>query len=504
MHPAQNYVCRRILRSRHANSINSLAFSRDGAYLASGGQDGKLSVWCGDDGEYVCGISYDKPLQALLWHPRVDFVLISGYADGSVVWSRFSPIQGDPRLFRKLIAFDTPVDALAFDSKNDRLAVGSGAVIKIYKRQLVTGIYKQAAVYKHQGDVNLHSLAFIEDGARLIGSFVQNLFVCWDPSSMDTLWSRATATKIGSSDVSPDASHIVSSNLRDGFELYGLASSLAASSSSLKAPTQVGMPLPALFVHDGGAVLGGSSSGNFPLWDLESSSVLQALPHDYAGTTQALAAYSHRELNVWRIATATSDSGLRNSIRIWQAGTPSPVAPSPQSLRLRRARERSYFQILRDGGSPALAELIVAAIVLLGLYNFCFPRGLFNNPGSQPPVITYAGAPATTCYNPSVPPTFQCTTSECSDLRSHAYQSHHLPRSLDGADAQKVKIGLARYLHTIGEGLKFALRRALFYFYASITSLQYLLFRVWELMGYLFLRVYTMEEEVRAWVHLAD
>ncbi|KDQ11670.1 hypothetical protein BOTBODRAFT_177065 [Botryobasidium botryosum FD-172 SS1] len=502
MHPSQDYVCQKVLRARHTSPITCLAFSPNGVFLASGGQDGRLFVWWSDGGESVCSINYDSPLQTLLWHPGQERLLISGYSDGCVIWSRFDLGHGSvsPRLCRKLSVFSgTPVKVLAFDPSTNCLAVGSGALIKVYQRKLITGRYVRLAVYQHEGEADIRSLTFVENGTRLMGSFLQDIIICWDPSSMKPVWSRSIGSKIGNLAVSPDASQIIVSNLCDGFDVYPLGPSLAAISTSFKAPSSSDRPLPALFVHGGGAVLGGCTSGNFPLWDLKTSALLQVLPHEYGGEIQAVAAYCQHDLNIWRIATSASNEDLQNTIRIWQAGVPSALAPSSQNI-LRRTRRQAYLGAFQGRELPPGVGIFLAGVLLLLLCKFLFPGGLFGQENRQHPVIAYA---VPQYANP--PSGIHCSTSECVDYRAPVQRVHYMPPPQTyRQNESSTRAYLAGYLHASLDGAKCILRRSLLYFYKVIIAVKYCLARLKHFVDSLVLGLYTAEQGMRAWAYLAE
>jgi ribosome assembly protein SQT1 len=70
--------------SGHADTVSALAFSADGAMLASGGMDGCVRVWRPSDG--ACLQALEGPADAVewvRWHPRGGVVL-AGAADFSV------------------------------------------------------------------------------------------------------------------------------------------------------------------------------------------------------------------------------------------------------------------------------------------------------------------------------------------------------------------------------------------------------------------------------------
>ena len=65
--------------------VNSVAFSKIGRFLASGGQDAKLIVWNADTGEMLCEIDTDGPVLCVSWDGRLSRALYYGTTRGCAV-----------------------------------------------------------------------------------------------------------------------------------------------------------------------------------------------------------------------------------------------------------------------------------------------------------------------------------------------------------------------------------------------------------------------------------
>ena len=73
-----------ILTQEHTNSINSLSFSTNGQYLASGGDDSVLMLWNALHGKLLYRLMLDAPIDAIIWHPIHSETLVIGLSNGGL------------------------------------------------------------------------------------------------------------------------------------------------------------------------------------------------------------------------------------------------------------------------------------------------------------------------------------------------------------------------------------------------------------------------------------
>ncbi len=78
------YVLQKTL-VKHSDSINALAFTRNGSLFVSGADDGLIVVFKGNGhGEEVRRFQVKAPITALLWHSRFGYTIIAGDACGDI------------------------------------------------------------------------------------------------------------------------------------------------------------------------------------------------------------------------------------------------------------------------------------------------------------------------------------------------------------------------------------------------------------------------------------
>lgn len=78
------YVLVHTLLQGHSGTLNCLAFSSSGLYLASGSEDRTVVIWNSKNGDLLYRIVFDEAVDSLLWHPLYTDTIIVGLADGYV------------------------------------------------------------------------------------------------------------------------------------------------------------------------------------------------------------------------------------------------------------------------------------------------------------------------------------------------------------------------------------------------------------------------------------
>ncbi|KAL1459539.1 hypothetical protein WDU94_011510 [Cyamophila willieti] len=113
----------------HSNAVSSVAYSHDGQFIASGGEDGKVKLWNVHTGFcFVTFSEHDSPVSAVHFSNTRKFVL-SASVDGTVR-------AFDLTRYRNFRTFTTPrpvqLNCLALDSTSEFVAAGGQDVFEIY------------------------------------------------------------------------------------------------------------------------------------------------------------------------------------------------------------------------------------------------------------------------------------------------------------------------------------------------------------------------------------
>ena len=72
------------LTGGHTDSINTLAFSPCGTFLASGGDDKQLIIWRVSDGNLLYQLVLESAVTAVMWHPTTRGTLFCACENGAL------------------------------------------------------------------------------------------------------------------------------------------------------------------------------------------------------------------------------------------------------------------------------------------------------------------------------------------------------------------------------------------------------------------------------------
>nr|VWO94461.1 G protein beta subunit Gib2 [Ganoderma boninense] len=77
-----DYIELHTLTKGHSDTINSLAFSRDGVHLASGGDDHLVIIWNAQKPQLLYRLVFESTVDCVIWHPVHPETVIVGLETG--------------------------------------------------------------------------------------------------------------------------------------------------------------------------------------------------------------------------------------------------------------------------------------------------------------------------------------------------------------------------------------------------------------------------------------
>lgn len=258
----------------HETEVFALAISPDGERLVSGGGDparmrgnNALRVWALDGGEPDIALTaldgHSGPVTSVAYSPDGAFIASAGAEGSVIIWDATTGARED-----MLIGGRGGMNGLAFNPDGDLIAgVGDDGVLTIWP---VNGDESQRL---HAGDNRLVSVAYSPDGALLSAGGDDGALIVWDAATgerinADMNFHRDVVTTVS---FSPDGS-LLASGSRDGTLILWNTLTWTPIHGPLTAHTN--WVLSAAFSPDGSLLASGSRDGTLILWDVASGRVI--------------------------------------------------------------------------------------------------------------------------------------------------------------------------------------------------------------------------------------
>ncbi|KAF9457440.1 WD40-repeat-containing domain protein [Collybia nuda] len=338
----------------HRGSINSVALSLDGMYIASGSSDGTIRVWDATTGTPVGNSleGHKQPVLSLAFSPD-GTCIISGSLDRTIRrWDvqtsqEFGiPIEGHTAWILS-VAF-SPDGTWIFSGSSDR-------TIRVW--DAATGIPVGKPFEGHKGPVQC--VACSPDGTCIASGSYDNTIRLWDITTGNSIGNpfEGHHDLIESVAFSPDGVHIVSGSHDRTIIVWD-----AKTGDLINTLVQVntGLIHSVAFSSDGAYIVSGSSDGTIIVWDATTHSPIGGPFEGHTGPVLSVAFSSDgahiisgsddRTIRIWNAAdsipiynlteghtdlvetVAISSDGTHivsgsadKTIRVWDAATGSPV-----------------------------------------------------------------------------------------------------------------------------------------------------------------------------------
>ncbi|WP_373547774.1 WD40 repeat domain-containing protein [Chamaesiphon sp.] len=147
-----------VLQAADGYSIDRIAFSADGDWLAAGGQAGRLLIWHCEDVNtppQLVDISVDRWIEQLVWHPTKPYLAVS-YGSQVQIWDVPKSTEIVAWKFAKSSVFD-----LAWHPAGEYLAVAGYKGVKIWSPK------ERTKTYSLNVDTASLNIAWSRDGRYL-------------------------------------------------------------------------------------------------------------------------------------------------------------------------------------------------------------------------------------------------------------------------------------------------------------------------------------------------
>ncbi|KAI0715209.1 WD40-repeat-containing domain protein, partial [Earliella scabrosa] len=323
------YVAIHTLTSGHSDTVNCLSFSPDGTHLASGGDDYALIIWNAQKGRLLYRFLCKAPVGCVIWHPVHPETVVVGCDNGYLFQAHDFHLVNYTENPIHLGAQGT-VQCLEYNAASQYLAVGMGTEVYV-TREVSRSIYKGAQKYPPPAGADEASvdpetrlrpvaLHFLDNGKKLVVSYLNHGIVCWDTHSQDELWTISppdSTPKIGGSALSPNSRSIVVYNMATGLDRYIVGSrGKPRQAYKLVSAPRCKLTVRTAFLHGGRAIICGTTTGAVCIWNVGDGEHFQILQHE--GLTGL--SYITVERGAFHyIATGTAGKGQATYIKIWRA-----------------------------------------------------------------------------------------------------------------------------------------------------------------------------------------
>ncbi|KAL7280514.1 hypothetical protein ACG7TL_005446 [Trametes sanguinea] len=271
-------------------------------------------------GKPLHSIHADVPILSLVWLPKTGNILLCGAQDGSIaslkIGQDFVDATGG-------WAHWCPVERLAVEDAHAG-RVASGAHDELYIWAVGQGEWARLAALPRPTDtltskdrnVIVTSIHWMSTEQTLLATYMFHGVVLYDTASWSIICAFNVNGVIADASLRPGDTEIALSNASLGFDIY----SLKSGSPQYFLPTEVKhrRAIPVLFNHGGNTLVGGSTTGEVFVWEINTRRRHQTL-HLLDHMILTIAAYYDHRRDRFLIATGAIGENNDPHVMLWKA-----------------------------------------------------------------------------------------------------------------------------------------------------------------------------------------
>ncbi|KAF4580594.1 hypothetical protein EYR40_002992 [Pleurotus pulmonarius] len=238
----------------------TIAFSPGGQYIAAAFGT-CVCVWQCSTGDKEYEVPYEAKALSVAWTDERQF--ICGFADGMLLIATIEIGKHKGDINHKLVGFDplnSPVEFISLHHSHSSIAIGGDDIVQIWEPVMhVITIPPPPTASRDGRKVKVTSIGWV-DRETIIVSYLNDGILMWNVASNGHLRPRP-----GLPVRNHDGRHFVALSKANAFHLYHIDScaflhSFRPDDNAASSPSYH----PALFIHNGSALLGASGSKSHP------------------------------------------------------------------------------------------------------------------------------------------------------------------------------------------------------------------------------------------------